>query len=94
MQKVYKTVSPKRGLVLGLALQGGELAALKQFRTRNKVSYPIAIDSQGKLGKYVEVIPYTVVVDRKGIVRLTHEGFDAATTARLKAQYLKLLAAK
>lgn len=81
-------------MVLGIALQGDTAGAIKQFRTRNKVSYPIAIDGGNKFGRFIEGIPLTVVVDRKGIIQEVHDGFDVKTNARLKARYLKLLSGK
>lgn len=94
MQKVHQTVKNKQGLVLGIALQGDTPATIKQFRTRNKVNYPIAIDAGNKFGRFIEGIPLTVVVDRKGIIKEVHDGFDVKTNAQLKTRYLKLLGGK
>jgi peroxiredoxin len=91
LQKVHQTVKNKQGFVLGIALQGDTPTAIKQFRARNKVNYPIAIDAGNKFGRFIEGIPLTVVVDRKGIIKEVHEDFDAKTNAQLKARYLKLL---
>ena len=94
MQKVQQAVKSKKGMVLGIALQGDTLTAIKQFRIRNKVNYPIAIDARNKFGPFIEGIPFTILVDRRGVVQQTHDGFDNKANAQLKMRYLKLLSGK
>ena len=94
MQKVQQAVKSKKGMVLGIALQGDTPASIKQFRLRNKVNYPVAIDAGNKFGPFIEAIPLTVLVDRKGIVQEASSSFDAKASARLKARYLKLLSGR
>ena len=91
MQKVHQEAAKKGGMVLGVAMQGDSVAALKQFRQRNKVNYPLAIDAQGKLGRHVEEIPLTVIVDRNGIIRYMN-GFDEKAMSAHKTAFLKMLA--
>jgi len=88
---VYQSVKSKGGMVLGIALQGDSVSSVQDFQERNKTSYPIAMDTQNKFGKFIEGIPLTIVVDRKGTIREVHDGFDAKTTVQLKGPYLKLL---
>lgn len=94
MQKVQQAVKSKGGMVLGVALQGDTVSALKEFQKRNKTSYPIAIDTKNKFGAYLEGIPLTIVVDRNGIIREVRGGFEADEMAPLKNRYLKLLSGK
>jgi peroxiredoxin len=94
LQKVQQSVKGKGGMVLGIALQGDTVETIKQFRVRNKVNYPVAIDTHNKFGPFIEAIPITVLVDRKGIIQEASSSFDAKANAWLKARYLKLLSGK
>lgn len=91
---VHQAVKSKGGLVLGIALQGDTTTALRDFQKRNKTTYPIVLDTKNKFGKFIEGIPLTIVVDRKGVVREVHDGFEEKVTAKLKSRYLNLLSSK
>ena len=91
---MQQTVKSKGGLVFGIALQGDSVTALNDFQARNKTNYPILLDAPNKFGKFIEGIPLTLVIDKKGIVREVHNGFDGKATAQLKNRYLEFLSGK
>ena len=64
---------------IGIALD--DLEAVKTFQQKTTVNYPLLIsgdwagfDLAKKLGNFVSAIPYTVVVNREGIVIYHHAG--------------------
>jgi peroxiredoxin len=93
LQKVHQEAAKKGGLVLGVALKGDTVASLRQFRQRNKVNYPLAIDAHGRLGRHIEGIPFTIIVDRNGVIRHAH-GYDPKAMPAQKAAFLKMLSSR
>jgi peroxiredoxin len=77
-----------------VALKGDTNKAQWEFRKRNQTTYPLAIDRTGRLGTRATGIPYTVLVDSKGVIRHINPTVDEATTERLKWRYLKMLSEK
>jgi cytochrome c biogenesis protein CcmG/thiol:disulfide interchange protein DsbE len=54
--------------VIGVSLDEGAADAVKQFVDEHKMTYPIAIDSDGKIAGLLDasVLPTTVLIDRSG----------------------------
>ena len=76
-----------RGLrVLGVALE--EAGPVRAFAREHGVDYPLlpggrtAFDIAAEYGNGRGTLPYTVVIDRDGIVRATHQGALTRTEAR------------
>ncbi len=63
---------------IGVALQTAE--EIRGFVNEYQVNYPSlvgdndAIEVSKKLGNDIGALPYTVIIDRKGIIRFTHRG--------------------
>lgn len=92
MQKVYQQAK-NSGALLGIAVNGDTLPDLKEFRNRNKVNYPIAIDASDRLFDRFEVgFPTTVLVDRNGIIRLVEEGFVPKEFPKTQSRFAALIA--
>ena len=92
MQKVYQQFRNRGGVVIGIALDGDTVAALKQFQSRNKTNYPIAIDRGGKVfGQFDEGIPFSVLLDRNGTIRIMHAGYEPVSFAAHKKRFAALL---
>jgi thiol-disulfide isomerase/thioredoxin len=73
----------------------GERGALDAFLARVPVTFPVLWDPAGdRLGDRLAIrrLPTTWVVDRAGVVRAVHVGFDAAEGAKLAAEVSRLLA--
>jgi len=91
-----------RELRSGLAGRGFELVALgldenaadgRAFLDRFAVGYPAGSDPQGTVASRYALkgMPYAVLIDRDGIVRVTHTGFEPADFERLRARIEQLL---
>ena len=90
---MYKQVAPRGGRVLGVAMSEDSPASLKQFRQRNKVAYPIAIDKGNRMfGRFpLQGIPATVLIDRNGVIQHIDDKYSAAGVARSRQKFLALL---
>jgi thiol-disulfide isomerase/thioredoxin len=64
-----------------------------RFLQRVKVSFPLVADSDDAVAKAfdVQAMPSGYLVDRKGVVRYVHLGFNADTQAELRSEIEKLL---
>jgi peroxiredoxin len=94
LQKVYQQFRNRGGAVIGLSIDPDTVASLKKFQSRNKTSYPIAIDKGGKVfGNFNMGIPSGVLMDRNGVIRLVHEGYEPASFAVVRQRFAALLPA-
>jgi thiol-disulfide isomerase/thioredoxin len=80
--------------VVGVAFDE-ERGAVESFLVRTPVSFPIVWDRAGEtwsapLG--IDRLPTTVLVDRRGVVRSVHLGFEPGAAAALEAEVTRLLA--
>jgi peroxiredoxin len=92
LQKVYQQYKNRGGVVLGLSIDPDTVASLKKFQGRNKTAYPIAIDKGGKVFNHFNMgIPSGVLIDRSGVIRLVHEGYEPASFAGVKRSFAALL---
>jgi peroxiredoxin len=66
--------------------------ALK-FLERVPVSYPVVADHRGQLANLYNVseMPSSFLIDRQGVVRLVHRGFNKSDAARLRQQIATLV---
>jgi thiol-disulfide isomerase/thioredoxin len=68
----------KDGLVIvGVSVDEGGVDLVKQFVADKKINYPVALVQPGLAEGFgnFEGIPTTFVVDRKGMIRLMHQGY-------------------
>ena len=80
--------------VLGVSFDE-DRAALEQFLERTPVSFGILWDKGGaRLAEKLEVtrLPTTLVVDRRGVVRDVHLGYDHAEEGKIEETVRRLLA--
>lgn len=93
LQKVYQQYKG-RGAVLGLAVEGDTVPSLKEFQTRHKATYPVAIDAGNRVFGHFELsFPSTVLVDRGGTIRFIEEGFMPAKFAVAQQKFAGLMTA-
>jgi thiol-disulfide isomerase/thioredoxin len=83
----------------GLSVHGvsfdEDRAALEQFLERTPVSFEVLWDKGGAgLADKLEItrLPTTLILDRRGVVRDVHLGFDRAEEAKIEATVKQLLA--
>jgi len=92
LQKLYQQFQKKGGVIIGIAPREDEVARLKQFKTRNKVSYPILIDQGGRIFESLPLgFPAAVLVDNKGVIRSAAGIESPAVFTAMKARFTKLL---
>jgi thiol-disulfide isomerase/thioredoxin len=80
--------------VLGVAFDE-ERAAVEAFLAETAVSFPVVWDRAGETwsGPFgIDRLPTTLLVDRRGVVRAVHLGFDGAGERALEAELRVLLA--
>ena len=97
----YQAMASKyaaRGLRLYTLNVDGDAAVpaeIPKFITETKLSLPILLDTDAKLAESllkVKVMPTALLIDRKGIVRHVHEGFESKSLAEVEAHLESLLA--
>lgn len=76
LDKLHRTYESRGFKVIGVSVDEGGAADVKGFVAEQKMSYPIALDPEGKLATILQttVIPTSVLVDRKGNVVWKHFG--------------------
>lgn len=69
-----------------------KLEKAEQFIHNNPVSYPLAYDQQATVAKAynVQAMPSGFFIDRKGIIRLVHKGFNKGDEKKIE-KAIKLL---
>lgn len=68
LQKIHDANAAKGFEVLGISVDDGDVAVVKNFVAENKMTYPIAIDPQGNIAAILQtsVLPTTVLIGRDG----------------------------
>ncbi len=84
-----------RGLSVYAVSFDEDAAQIPPFLREVPVSFPVLWDKGGERwsSRYdIERLPTTLLVDRAGVIRFVHEGFDEAATAQTRRQVEQLLA--
>lgn len=65
----------------------------RAFLSQLQISYPVLKDSQGELARLfaVEAMPVSYVVDKKGLIRYIHKGFNKGYMPKVEAVIKQLL---
>ena len=68
LEKLHQKYESRGFKVVGVSIDEGELQPVKQFVSEHDMRYPIAHDPDGKVANMfqTEVIPTSVLIDRKG----------------------------
>ena len=76
LDKLHAKYAGRRFKVIGVSVDEGGPADVKQFLSEQKISYPIAVDPEGKLATllHTSVLPTSVLIDRSGNVVWKHFG--------------------
>jgi thiol-disulfide isomerase/thioredoxin len=91
LDKLHAKYADRRFKVIGVSVDEGGPADVKQFLSEQKISYPIAVDPEGKLATilHTSVLPTSVLIDRGGNVVWKHFGVvntsDASLTQALES---------
>ncbi|MFT3914775.1 MAG: TlpA disulfide reductase family protein [Anaeromyxobacteraceae bacterium] len=94
LERLQREQGPRGLAVYGVAVDD-DLAAVRAFLVQIPVSYPMMFDPSGEttaLPLGIGALPTTLLVDRRGVVRTVHRGFDPSMRPELEQEILGLLA--
>ncbi len=94
LDRLARDSGPKGLSVFGVSFDE-DRAAVAAFRDETHVSFPVLWDKGGgALAEKLDVtrLPTTLILDRKGIVRFVHLGFEQAEEPRIEREVEQLLA--
>lgn len=76
LQTLHDKYAPKGFEVIGVSVDETGIDSVKTFVAENKMTYPVALDEQGKLATLLEtsVLPTSILVDRQGRIVWKHFG--------------------
>jgi peroxiredoxin len=96
LEQMHKQHSGDGFKVVGISLDEGEVDAVKEFVRTHGMTYPIALDPEGKLTGVFQtgVIPTTVLIDRNGTIAWKKYGMIERNDSTLQAALKKALAEK
>jgi cytochrome c biogenesis protein CcmG/thiol:disulfide interchange protein DsbE len=68
LQKMYEKNSSRGFKVVGVSVDEGDDKEVKQFVTEQKMTYPVALDPDGRIANLLQttVLPTTLLIDRNG----------------------------
>jgi cytochrome c biogenesis protein CcmG/thiol:disulfide interchange protein DsbE len=82
--------------VIGVSVDEGETSAVKTFVTEQKITYPIAVDPEGRIANLLQttVLPTSLLLDRNGKIVWRQIGAIMPNDGKLKAAVEKAVAEK
>lgn len=85
LQALHNKYAARKFEVIGVSVDESGVDAVKQFVAEKKMTYPVAIDADGKLANMLQtsVLPTTVLLDRSGKILWKHLGQIAANDPEL-----------
>ena len=95
LEQLHKNYGAKGVAVLSVVTDGVDAAATKTIMKEvgASPSYPVLVDPEFTASDtYTNfVVPHTLVIDRKGIIRYVHTGFETGTEKSYEAALVKAL---
>jgi len=92
LQKIYEKYKEQGFVLIGVNdREPGR--TVKDFMDKQKFTFPVALDADGKVGNLYRVPgrPTLVVIDKKGVVRNVHIGYAPGLERRFEREVKKLL---
>ena len=82
--------------VIGVSVDEGDTEPVKTFVAEQKITYPIAVDPEGRIATLVQttVLPTSLLIDRNGKIVWRQVGAVMPNDAKLKAAVEKAVAEK
>ena len=82
--------------VIGVSVDEGDTTAVKGFVAEQKITYPIAVDPEGRIANLVQttVLPTSLLINRNGKIVWRQIGAIMPNDAKLKAAVEKAVAEK
>jgi peroxiredoxin len=95
LEQLHKSYGGKGVTVLSVVTDGVDAAATKSIMKEVGVSpnYPVLVDPDFTASDTYTtfVVPHTLIIDRKGIIRYVHTGFEPGTEKQCEAALVKAL---
>ncbi|HEX7677175.1 MAG TPA: TlpA disulfide reductase family protein [Thermoanaerobaculia bacterium] len=94
LQSLQTQYAAKGLKVIGVSVDEGDTDAVKTFVAEQKITYPIAVDPEGRIANLVQttVLPTSLLVDRTGKIVWRQIGAIMPNDAKLKAAVEKAVA--
>jgi cytochrome c biogenesis protein CcmG, thiol:disulfide interchange protein DsbE len=94
--QTMKDTYGRQGLTVIAVNLDMDRADADKFLGRFRPTFEVRFDPKGKLAAFykVQAMPSSVLIDRHGVARFTHEGYRPVDGAAYEAQVLELLAEK
>jgi len=96
LQALHNQYAAKGMKVIGVSVDEGETEAVKTFVSEQKITYPIAVDPEGRIANLLQttVLPTSLLLDRSGKIVWRQIGAIMPNDAKLKAALEKAVAEK
>jgi peroxiredoxin len=95
IEALHKNLSGRGVVVLSVVTDGVDAGATKKIMKEVQAapSYPVLVDPDFAVSDtYTNfLVPHTLVIDRKGIIRFVHTGFEPGTEKQYEEALLKAL---
>lgn len=77
LEGIYRKYKPMGFTMIGVNVEPDSKAAEEWLGKQVKVTFPVAFDTDSKVSKLYKVngMPNSVIIDRKGNVRMLHRGY-------------------
>ena len=87
LQKLHDAYGKRGFKVVGVSVDEGDAAEVKQFAADQKMTYPVVLDPDGRIANLLQtmVLPTTVLIDRHGKIVWRQVGAIPAGDAKLTA---------
>jgi peroxiredoxin len=94
LQALHNQYAAKGLKVIGVSVDEGETEAVKTFVAEQKITYPIALDPEGRIANLLQttVLPTSLLLDRNGKIVWRQIGAIMPNDAKLKAAVEKAVA--
>ncbi len=80
LKKVYSKYKNKGVEIIGISMDEGSLSTIKSFVDNTGINYPIVRGDHAlsKAYGYINAIPTSFIIDKAGVIRNKHTGFQSA----------------
>jgi thiol-disulfide isomerase/thioredoxin len=96
LQKIYEKYQGKGAIFIAVNAHEPR-DKVERFAADNKLTIPVGLDSDGKMEEAYgvsDVLPTTVLIDRKGVIRRVYYGFEPDMEKKISADLDVLLAGR
>lgn len=94
LQRMHDRLASRKFKVIGVSVDEGSPDEVKKFVAEQKMTYPVALDPEGRLASVFEttVLPTSALIDRSGKVVWKSAGIVLPTDEKMNAAIEKALA--